>query len=180
MVCAAASAVLGTAGWAAWGQLTAQPPVLREAICVGDRTRPEYIADAARHVFLATVTERAGYLEEEPGDGGGVQLSSLRVEENLKGTLPAEVTVGQAVARAADGTLSTPEPLLQVLEPGHRYVVSLVAADSYGDGLVWGAVRADAGPRQAAGAEAVWRRAVAHPREQPPCEDTFPDPGPTP
>ncbi|MBT2448868.1 hypothetical protein J7F03_17575 [Streptomyces sp. ISL-43] len=157
---AAASTVvmLGTAGWAAWETYDAPLLAVWDRPCADPRSRPEFVAHQAHDVVVATVSARAWYPD--------VQLLSLRVEETLKGALPAEARVAQGL-----GPPPGSESLVQILEPGRRYVVSLVPAEEYGDGLVWGAVPADAGSEATPGTEEVWREAVVHPEEPPVCDD---------
>ncbi|MFE2338506.1 hypothetical protein ACFXCR_03115 [Streptomyces sp. NPDC059431] len=163
---AAAVVMLGTAVWGAWETYDAPELAAGDRPCTDPWTKPEYIVRAARDVVVATVSGRTPY-----PDG---QLLSLHVEKTLKGVVPAEVRVGQPAGLSPEA-----EPLIQPLEPGRRYVVSLVPAEAYGDGLVWGAVRTDDDAEPdgdaggATGTEEIWREAVGRSEEPPVCEDVL-------
>lgn len=168
VVAVTATATLGTAGWEAWETRDVHdaPPAAGVRPCTDPWSKPEYIVHVASDVIVATVSGRTS-----SADG---QLLSLHVEKTLKGVVPSEVSVGQPA-----GTSPEAEPLIQPLEQGRRYVVSLVPSESYGDGLVWGAVRTDddAGPDGdaggATGTEEIWREAVGRSEEPPDCEDVL-------
>ncbi|WP_371619305.1 hypothetical protein [Streptomyces sp. NBC_00454] len=165
-VAATAVVMLGTAGWETWAAHDAHgapPPAAGQRPCADPWSKPEYIVHVARDVVVATVSGVTPFSDGE--------LLSLHVEKTLKGAVPAEVVVGQP-----DGMSPQAEPLIQTLEPGRRYVVSLIPAESYGDGLVWGAVRTDDDAEPdgdaggATGTEEIWREAVGRSEEPPHCE----------
>lgn len=168
VVAVTAVATLGTTGWETWKAWDVWdahdvPPTAGVRPCADPWSKPEYIVHVASEVIVATVSDRAS-----SPDG---QLLSLHVEKTLKGAVPSEVSVGQPA-----GTSPEAEPLIQPLEPGRRYVVSLVPSESYGDGLVWGAVRTDDDAEPdgddggATGTEEIWREAVRRSEEPPNCE----------
>ncbi|MGW6690831.1 hypothetical protein [Streptomyces sp. NPDC054961] len=166
-----AGAVGGT--WVMWGR----DDVTVEAVCGLDTSRREHITHAARWVVVAKVAERGRFLDQTPGDSGGVLLSTLTVEDRLKGDgagLPGTFGVGQPIGVNAGGYYSGPAAEHQaVLVPGHRYVIAGSLAPEYGGGYVLAADPADH-----AGAADAWRQAVRDATPQPPCQDIVTD-GPT-
>ncbi|GAQ51440.1 hypothetical protein [Streptomyces acidiscabies] len=144
-VAAAATAVLCATAAGVWYAGSSGGDEIA-SVCVPAYERDVDKAGYAAVVAVVTVTRTAGYLEEEPELPGGVLMSTLRVDEPLKGTPPAELTVGQGVGRTSEGGYTTDKPeSYPVLSPGHRYVVGTTPSASYRDGWVWFAVPADTG-----------------------------------
>ncbi|MFE3764296.1 hypothetical protein ACFXPI_21355 [Streptomyces sp. NPDC059104] len=169
-VLVAAGAVGGA--WTMWGH----DDVTVEAVCALDTSRREYVTHHAVWVVVAKVAERGRYLDQTPGDSGGVLLSTLTVEDRLKGdgaAVPATFAVGQPIGVNADGAYySGPAAEHQaVLVPGRRYVIAGSLAPEYGGGYVIAADPAD----DTRATPDAWTRAVAEATPQPPCEDIVTD-----
>lgn len=176
-VALAAGAVVATAAAGAWyTTLDTDGPTTTAShgSCV-----PAYDSDTdkagyAHTVAVVTVTRTVEYREEDELPGG-VLMSDLRVDEPLKGTPPAALTVGQGVGRTAQGGYTTADAgSYPVLTPGHRYVVGLIPSTSYEDGWLWFADAADTGLDSR---RTRWRTAVAHeaaPHPDRRCDDVVP------
>ncbi|WP_328923854.1 hypothetical protein OG429_03905 [Streptomyces sp. NBC_00190] len=153
-------AALCAAGASAYAYWSGEPATVH-ALCSPDLSRPEYVATFAHQVAIGTVTERVGYKANGPGRGddqGGVILSKFTVDRALKGEPPAVVTLAQAARRQADGSFTTYEPQIQVLEPGQRYTVAIGKSVEEGGMWVWGADRI--GGPGAVSQEEAWVKAV--------------------
>ncbi|WP_416971948.1 hypothetical protein [Streptomyces sp. 4F14] len=136
------------------------------SVCVPAYERDVDKAGYADVVAVVTVTRTDGYLEEEPELPGGVLMSTLRIDEALKGAPAGEMTVGQGVGRTSAGGYATGKPeSYPVLVPGHRYVVGTTPSASYRDGWVWFAVPADTGldVQRSRWVSAVARQVAPHP-----------------
>ncbi|MFJ3906269.1 hypothetical protein [Streptomyces sp. NPDC090025] len=78
-------------------------------------------AGLADHVAVVTVDRQ---IRQQPNETNVEVFSKVRIEETLKGTLPAEATVDQVVFRAPAGLKAT-GPHRDPLSAGHRYVIGI-------------------------------------------------------
>ncbi|MEU8758033.1 hypothetical protein [Streptomyces sp. NPDC048659] len=129
-------------------------------------------AGLADHVAVIGVDKALG---ETAVDDLRQATAQVRVDQTLKGALPASFAVEQTVERTPAGLLAAGAPDRHPLLPGHRYVVGLNdwrgAAGTVTARTVWFAYPADADRLDAE--KARWADAVAHqnpPRADPRCE----------
>ncbi|MFJ4906179.1 hypothetical protein ACIQCR_08850 [Streptomyces sp. NPDC093249] len=86
-------------------------------------------------------------------------LSRVRVDENLKGTLPSSVDVTENVGIAPNGTLVSAADYKAALQPGHRYVIA-VYGEPEATPDAWLSTAADGAALDTV--RAHWKDAIAH------------------
>ncbi|MFE3074302.1 hypothetical protein [Streptomyces sp. NPDC059247] len=93
-------------------------------------------------------------------------LSRIRVDENLKGSLPPSLDVTETVDVAPDGSLVTVADYKAALQPGHRYAIAIYRGYT-GTPDVWRSTAADGAALDTV--RARWKDAIA--RQNPPRSD---------
>ncbi|MEU8540865.1 hypothetical protein AB0C52_12910 [Streptomyces sp. NPDC048717] len=163
--------VVVLAGSAAAAVAVLQDDVEVSASCVPIMDTDRDRAGLVDHVAVVT----AGKQSETRRTAEGEQQVTLnvKVEEVLKGDLPASIPIDQVVEHESGGTRYAQQPLV----PGHRYVIGMydwttdTGATTIGRGAFF-ATSADGTQLQAA--RKRWQDAIAHqnpPRTDPTCSD---------